>query len=681
MATGIFPIETEEEFLSFEREYSGTSQDYNEDQSDSEENAVDSDSDEESGIPTDSATMATDTSTVDSEENQLVCKFISKTCRCKLGPELTPCSSIFSKETIIDQREKCFELEKFELDMVILGQLQAFSSNIKTDEPTQRKKYMEFLFNGRRVCRETFMFMHTLSQKKYHNLLVHYGKNGLISREHGNLHCIPHNRIPFNDIKAIVTFITRFAEIHALPLPGRMPNHKTKALLLPSDISKSEVYRQYKQACTDEKLPVSWAKFHSIWSSILPHIDTMKPSSDLCFECQQHATRVFHSANVNEDEKSEMIDSYKQHIQSARKQREHYNDQCKDAKVKWDLHDKTTSYSDIMHYSFDYAQNIQFPCNPQQPGPAYFKSARKCGIFGITCEPLSLQVNYLIDEDDDTGKGSNATVSMIHHFLETHAVGKRKILFQADNCVGQNKNNILMQYLMWRVMTGRSDFIEISFMIVGHTKFAPDRFFGLLKKTYKHTFVSTLDEVQDVVRKSMLTGKNIPQLTKSMDGTRLVFWFDWKSFLSTLFKPIPSITTYHHFRFNKSSPGTVYVRELIDRSEKTITMSSEKTHDPQALPEQVIPKGLSIVRRWYLFDEIARFCSSPETAAITCPRPNLPKPSSDSTVISQSTNASAGTNAVGGGKGKRKRACGHCHLEGHTKTKKGKITCPALLQK
>ena len=70
------------------------------------------------------------------------------------------------------------------------------------------------------------------------------------------------------DIKAIEIFIANFAEVHALPLPGRMPNHKDKALLLPSDISKSEVYRQYKQACASDTgelshKPVSWAKFHS----------------------------------------------------------------------------------------------------------------------------------------------------------------------------------------------------------------------------------------------------------------------------------------------------------------------------------------------------------------------------------------------------------------------------------
>ena len=268
---------------------------------------------------------------------------MAETYKCKLGPKQTPCSNLFSKQTIIDQREKCFELEKFELDMAVLGQLQAISRSIKDGEPAQRHNYIEFLFHGIRVCRETFIFLHTLSLKKYRNLLVHYSNFGLVPREHGNRHCTPHNRVPFGDVQAIVTFITRFAEVHALPLPGRLPNHRTKALLLPSDVSKSEVYRQYKEACATELShhPVSWAKFHGIWSSILPHIDTMKPSSDLCFECQQHAAHVFNGANINEEEKSARLDSYKEHIQSAKKQREHYNTQCGTAKAAWDLCEKT----------------------------------------------------------------------------------------------------------------------------------------------------------------------------------------------------------------------------------------------------------------------------------------------------------------------------------------------------
>ena len=82
-------------------------------------------------------------------------------------------------------------------------------------------------------------------------------------------------------------------------------------------------------------------------------------------------------------------------------------------------------------------------------------------MSGVSCEPISFQVNYLIDEDDDAGKGSNSTVSMLHHFFETHGIGEKPLEMHADNCVGQNKNNNFMRFLMWRTMTGKNETIQL----------------------------------------------------------------------------------------------------------------------------------------------------------------------------------------------------------------------------
>lgn len=98
-----------------------------------------------------------------------------------------------------------------------------------------------------------------------------------------------------------------------------------------------------------------------------------------------------------------------------------------------------------MHYSFDFAQQVHYPHNPLQPGPIYFKTPRKCAVFGVCCEALPRQVNYLIDESCDTGKGANTVVSLLHHFLEHHALGETELGLHADNCSGQNKNNTVLQ--------------------------------------------------------------------------------------------------------------------------------------------------------------------------------------------------------------------------------------------
>ena len=81
---------------------------------------------------------------------------------------------------------------------------------------------------------------------------------------------------------------------------------------------------------------------------------------------------------------------------------------------------------------------------------------------------------------------------MVHCYLEHYSHGEENICLQADNCVGQNKNNIMTSYLAWRITTGRSKSCELNFMLPGHTKFSLNQFFGLIKRNYRRTDVSLL---------------------------------------------------------------------------------------------------------------------------------------------------------------------------------------------
>ena len=113
--------------------------------------------------------------------------------------------------------------------------------------------------------------------------------------------------------------------------------------------------------------------------------------------------------------------------------------------VDIDEHHDPCSLHTTMHYSFDFAQQVHYPSNLMQPGPIYFKTPHKCAIFGIMCEAIPQQVNYLIDEASDVGKGANTTISFVHHFFEHHGLGETSVHLHADNCLGQNKNN----YFVW----------------------------------------------------------------------------------------------------------------------------------------------------------------------------------------------------------------------------------------
>lgn len=236
-------------------------------------------------------------------------------------------------------------------------------------------------------------------------------------------------------------------------------------------------------------------------------------------------------------------------------------------------------------------------------------------------------MNFLCDEAGDCGKGANTVISQLHYFFQHHGLGEREVFLHADNCTGQNKNNCMLQYLAWRVMTGKHTQITLSFLVVGHTKFAPDWCFGLFKRLYRRTRVGCLQDIAQVVNESAHC--NSAQLNVTEDGIVVVPTHDWTSFFAPQMRKFNGIKQYHHFRFPASKPGVMYVRLHCDTEEEEFILLKKDDWRPESslLPDQITPKGLSIERQWYLYEKIREF--SPEVARdLTCPEPDVPKPTS-----------------------------------------------------
>ena len=110
------------------------------------------------------------------------------------------------------------------------------------------------------------------------------------------------------------------------------------------------------------------------------------------------------------------------------------------------------------------------------------------------------------------------------------------IFLHIDNCTGQNKNNCMVQYLAWRVMTKRHTNITLSFLPVGHTKFSPDWCFGLFKRQYRRKKVGSPQNIAEVVNTSAEC--NVAQLVSCEDGTTIVPTLDWTDFFATRFRKV-----------------------------------------------------------------------------------------------------------------------------------------------
>lgn len=382
--------------------------------------------------------------------------------------------------------------------------------------------------------------------------------------------------------------------------------------------------------------------FRRLWRQLVPYVVRTRPLTDLCWECQRNNEALYRSANLPDSMKSAKVQQQQQHLSLVQEERSIYNTMVHDAKltvvaagIKTLGCQEPCSHDFAMHYSFDFAQQVHYPSSPLQPGPMYFLVPRKCGIFGVCCEALPQQVNYLIDEGMCTSKGSNAVISYLHHFFSKWGLGETAVHLHCDNCSGQNKNKFMLWYLCWRIISNLHQSVTLNFMISGHTKFAPDWCFGLLKQRYRRTPVSTLEDIATVVNSSTVVGVNCAELVGTENGKVNVPTYDWQTYFEAYFKPFPGIKSVQHFRFTADARGILFYKVTPSSEEKSFQLLRDTSNLPDDIsPTELAPPGLPSERQWYLYHKIREFVTL-EAQDITCPKPAVPVSTSASTVVTE----------------------------------------------
>lgn len=134
-----------------------------------EDHASDSESESESSSGEGEVEVNVSLREEDEIEERVVDDFMAKGCGCRLGPNKSSCSKLFSRTELSTTRLNCLEMSTAELDMLVLANLDAHRRNessavctstlsIPNDEHKARDP-IDYYFRGKHVCKGTFFFV------------------------------------------------------------------------------------------------------------------------------------------------------------------------------------------------------------------------------------------------------------------------------------------------------------------------------------------------------------------------------------------------------------------------------------------------------------------------------------------------------------------------------------------
>ena len=270
----------------------------------------------------------------------------------------------------------------------------------------------------------------------------------------------------------------------------------------------------------------NWMKKHRPKLGICPHqedyCDTCAKSKEAIRGRQTTINRLKAAATTEpcdikriEDEMTALKQSLERHRQESEGAHKYFMDVTKKCSKEWaeiELEGRLPELTgdeeklEVMKHKFnlvlaaDYQMGKLVPYWGQspQPGSTYYLQKLNHDVFGIVNHAIGLSAVYVFDERVGP-KTTDHTVSYITHYLGTLPDWLRRIHLFLDNTCSTNKNFYLMAWAMELVQQGKVDFMRISFLIAGHTKFSPDLLFSKIAKSYNSQDVFTTSELQNDV--------------------------------------------------------------------------------------------------------------------------------------------------------------------------------------
>jgi hypothetical protein len=521
------------------------------------------------------------------------------------------------------------------------------SATTRTGAPRQRLRVAYAIPPFGRVCRQAYIVLWDIGLSALQALLTYMTShaNTFRPRTHGLSGAVSNNVLAPALQHQIIAFIQEIGETFGEEAEGRQGRRNGPSVegrvvrFLPASYTLIGLYRlfleRYHEPHPEEVAasPVSFSTFRTLFASEpCQHIRIRRPRSNVCDECTMF--RAFyrqHSADESahtSPREEEHITQWQRHIQLAKEAREVYNADLRQAQETLGLvrQGQLPLAGYVAHYTFDFMQSLAIPQFADQTKEMYYFSLRNIHLFSIRDDGARTQYNYLYDEAEG-GKGANSVISLLFHFLRHRARESAAIVIHlhADNCCGQNKNNLVMQFFVLLVSLGVLTHVEMKFLIKGHTHCSVDGGHGMIKKVWRTHDVFTLAQAAKVVEASSPTaGVQRATVVTAHD------FFDWERLLSGYFSKLPKILSFQQFEMDATRPGRLRYRQHhtepwnevslfrqgIERLPSTLSSldAIQQTLNPLPAP------GIPLKKQHVLYEKVRKYVPL-EYQDLLCPQP------------------------------------------------------------
>lgn len=419
-----------------------------------------------------------------------------------------------------------------------------------------------YCIRGNRVCRAAFSAIVQMHPRTVNRIGKAVANSERFQLADGAAKANRKGKLTVQSIVALA-FLKRYGELNGMSCPtGRGSTEDNPIYWLPNDTTREGVFETY---CTEwlsilqgnnyegivlPTEPLMKNSFVKVWRAHAPTLRILRKGSDFCDTCTQLSGLVSDATEF----------SIRESLSQVRDK--HRKEAAEEFAFYKSLHNHTHLFPNegTVHLTFDFAEKILLPHLLRQPGQLHFVTGLKFDFFGVHSSNSNRTFIYGLPEGHwPNNKTTNEVGSMLVNCIEIHKrmscfPHSRTLCLHADNCAGQNKNRFMLWMLAFRVIMGYEDYINLYFLVAGHTKNRCDAAFGLVKRKLKQRNVVCAREMMRVIQESSTSNQVV--------CSTCVRWFDWKRLLPEWFT-VPSnlrMSTYHVFSFRKDKLGILMAK-------------------------------------------------------------------------------------------------------------------------